>query len=105
MWLNEITNLILKWAVPVVCAALLTYIAQDVKNRKAERDGLQSLLRQEIIRSYEKYSERGYCPIYAKEALKREYKSYHALGGNDVATDLYKKCLKLPTEPPKEECK
>ena len=66
---------------------------------QAVRNGLQSLLRAEIIRSYEKYEDRGFCPIYAKEALKIEYTAYHNLGGNDVATDLYKKTLALPTEP------
>ena len=70
------------------------------KDEQAIRNGLQSLLRAEIIRSYEKYTYRGFCPIYAKEALKIEYGSYHALGGNDVATELYKKALALPTEPP-----
>ena len=67
--------------------------------RQAMRDGLQSLLRAEIIRSYEKYHDKGFCPIYAKEALKIEYTAYHNLGGNDVATDLYKKTTALPTEP------
>ncbi len=59
----------------------------------------QCLLREAIIRSYEKYIELGYCPIYEKESLKNEYSAYHNLGGNDVATDLYDKVLALPTEP------
>lgn len=62
--------------------------------------GTQCLLREAIIRSYEKYIELGYCPIYEKESLKKEYQAYHNLGGNDVATDLYDKVLALPTEPP-----
>ncbi|MPN16592.1 hypothetical protein SDC9_163937 [bioreactor metagenome] len=60
--------------------------------------GLQCLLRAEIIRSYEKYQDKGFCPLYAKEALKREYDSYHDLHGNDVATDLYRQMMALPTE-------
>ncbi len=64
--------------------------------------GVQSLLRAEIIRSNEKYTERGHCPIYAKEALKRQYTAYHNLGGNDIATKLYEECIALP-ERPKEE--
>ena len=44
--------------------------------------------------------EKGYCPIYAKEALTRAYKAYHALKGNDVATELYEETLRLPCEPP-----
>lgn len=61
--------------------------------------GLQSLLRLEIIRSHEKYMDRKFCPLYAKESLTRAYKSYHKLGGNDVATDLYNELMDLPLEP------
>ena len=93
--------------ISIVCGWLASFftIAKSKNKRRKERDravedGLEALLRAEIIRQYEKYSERGYCPIYAKEALKREYSSYHALGGNDVATELYHKILALPTEPP-----
>lgn len=69
--------------------------------RRSERTeqleaGVQCLLRAEIIRSHEKYTERGRCPIYAREALTRAYKAYHALGGNDVATDLYNELMELP---------
>ncbi len=58
-------------------------------------DGLQCLLRAEIIRSHEKYISQGYCPIYAKESLRRVYTAYHNLGGNDIATALYNECLNL----------
>lgn len=71
------------------------------KNHRNERTeqleaGVQCLLRAEIIRSHEKYTERGKCPIYAREALAKAYKAYHALGGNDVATDLYNEIMELP---------
>lgn len=71
------------------------------KTKLSERDqyladGVQCLLRAEIIRAHEKYSQRHYCPIYAKESLTRVYGAYHALGGNDVATDLYRQCMALP---------
>ena len=48
--------------------------------------------------SYNKYLDRKYCPIYAKESLKKAYTAYSALGGNDVATSLYKKILEMPEE-------
>ena len=61
--------------------------------------GVQCLLRAEIIRSNEKYTDKGYCPLYAKEALTKAYSAYHALGGNDVATDLYNDIMALPNAP------
>ena len=58
--------------------------------------GVQCLLRAEIIRAHEKYTERGRWTIYAREALTRVYKAYHALGGNDVATELDNELMELP---------
>lgn len=60
--------------------------------------GTQCLLRAEIIRQHEKYMDRGYCPVYAREALTRVYESYHALGGNGTMTELYKQVMALPTD-------
>lgn len=110
----EIVELILKWAVPFVlstaASAVIAYgkglhkrlTEQEKANEKREQaivDGLQSLLRSEIIRAHDKYTEQGYCPIYSKEALKRAYEAYHALGGNDVATKLYNDSMNLPENP------
>lgn len=101
----EIVEIILKWAIPFAlstgASAVIAY-GRGVRKKSTERekaieDGLQSLLRAEIIRANEKYIGQGFCPVYAKEALKRAYQAYHALGGNDVATQLYEDIIKLPT--------
>ena len=68
---------------------------------KAIAEGVQSLLRDSIVLNYNRYLDRGYCPIYAKESIKKIYHAYRDLQGNDVATDLYHKLLDMPTEPPK----
>ena len=73
------------------------------KKEKALADGVQALLRESIVTNYNRYSDRGYCPIDAKESIKKVYKSYEALDGNDVAHDLYEKLLKMPTDPEKKE--
>lgn len=72
------------------------------KRDSALESGVQCLLRAEIIRNHDKYIDKGYCPIYAKEALKRAYAAYHVLHGNDVATGLYNEVMVLPTDPPHE---
>lgn len=76
--------------------------ALQEKDRKLE-EGVQSLLRAEIIRQNEKRIEAGYCPIYAKEALTTEYNAYHALGGNGTMTVLYNETMRLPEHPPKTQ--
>ena len=99
-----IIETIIKWAVPFVCGGAVTWAVTYLKLRKkrdsALESGVQCLLRAEIIRNHDKYIDKGYCPIYAKEALKRAYAAYHNLGGNDVATQLYHQVMDLPTDPP-----
>lgn len=110
----EVLEIIIKWAIPFIlstaASAVIAYtraIKKKNTEREAEQDkrmaamenGLQSLLRAEIIRANDKYMGQGYCPIYAKEALRRAYDAYHGLNGNDIATKLYEDCMKLPENP------
>lgn len=92
-------EIFLKWAIPAICTAVFGYLAGRLRRARSVEKGMQCLLRLEIIRSYENYSHKGYCPVYAREALSRGYSAYHGLGGNDVATDLFDKLMELPTHP------
>ena len=71
---------------------------EEEKRQKAMAEGIQSLLRESIVDSFNKYQEKGFCPIYAKENVKKLYAAYHDLDGNDVATELYRKILAMPEE-------
>lgn len=93
----------LTYFVTAICAAMLgalcAFLKKLWKREEATREGTCSLLRQEIIRSYEKYMERGYCPIYARDALELVYEAYHKLGGNGTITNLMQRLRDLPTSP------
>jgi len=89
---------IAEWLLGLAGTATCGITAALYARYRAVCSGLQGLLRAEIIRGYEKYTDRGHCPIYAKEALTKAYKAYHDLGGNDVATGLYKETMALPSE-------
>ena len=93
---NEIVNKIVGWGIPFLLGEAVSVLALWFTFFKSFRNGLQCLLRAEIVRQHEKWTKVGYCPIYAKEALSREYKAYHALKGNDVATGLYEEIMDLP---------
>lgn len=84
------------WLVPFLMGALASGLVLWFGGMKALRDGVQCLLRAEIIRQNEKWVKSGYCPVYAKQALSRAYKAYHGLHGNDVATGLYEETMELP---------
>jgi len=95
----------LEWLFTAVLAVLsylfkLMHAQLEDEKRKNEAiaEGVQSLLRESIVANYNRYSDKGFCPIYAKESIKKVYKAYHGLGGNDVATELYTKVLKMPEE-------
>lgn len=97
-WLFTGILAILSWLVKLLRDQIQ---AEQTKN-EAIAEGVQSLLRESIVSNYNRYSDRGYCPIYAKESMKKVYKAYHNLGGNDVATELYTKVLKMPEEKKEE---
>ena len=85
---------VLGWGYRTVSARLK---AEQERN-EAIAEGMQSLLRESIVDNYNKYSDKGFMPIYAKESLKSAYAAYHNLGGNDVATELYNKMLRMQEE-------
>ena len=58
--------------------------------------GVQALLRDRLLTAYNKYSEKGYAPIYAKENFENMWKQYHNLGVNGVMDDIHNKFMALP---------
>lgn len=76
-------------------------LAGRVKKMRLEnealRDGMQALLRDGIIRQYNRYNDAGEIPIYALENVERMYEAYHALGGNGTITGILEKLRELPT--------
>lgn len=98
-WLFAIISALLGMEYRVVSKRL----KEEQKKNAAIAEGVQSLLRESIVGNYNKYKDRKYCPIYAKESIKKVYCAYHNLGGNDVATELYHKLLAMPEEQESEE--
>ena len=91
-WLFTAALAVLSWAF----RGVRTQLREERERNENIANGVQALLRESIVNGYNRYSDKGYCPIYAKESIKRVYSSYHDLGGNDVATELYQKMLKMP---------
>lgn len=91
--------------------SVLAYLYRNISARleierqknEAIATGVQSLLRESIVSNYNHYSDKGFCPIYAKESVKKVYEAYHNLGGNDVATELYSKILRMPEKEEKND--
>lgn len=88
------------FGVPAVLAAVVKYLTAQIKG---VRLGVQALLRAQMIADYNKWEDRGYAPIYARQNFENCWQQYHNLGANGVMDDLRTKFLQLPTEPPTKE--
>lgn len=95
-------ELIEKYWLEFLLASLTTSIISVLKQYGGLKNGMISLLRNEIIRIYEKYTNLGYCPSYMKENIEEMYISYHKLGGNGMITIMVDEIYKLPNELKKE---
>lgn len=91
------------FGVPSLIVGLITYIHKVLnelrRNNKALKDGTQALLRAQMVNDYNKWRDRGYAPIYARENFENCWVQYHALGANGVMDNIHTIFLTLPTEP------
>lgn len=91
--------------VPTLIICLYKYVNSVIKKTRDDTNalklGIQALLRSQMIAEYNKYNEKGYAPVYARENFENCWKQYHSLGANGVMDDLHEKFLDLPVK--KEE--
>ncbi len=78
-------------------------IKKEFCDQKAIKDGMLALLRSELIRQHEKYTDRHWIPVYAMDNVNDLYKSYHELGGNGTVTKLIKELEELSSVKPNEQ--
>lgn len=95
----------LEWLFGLVAAAFICYARSVKRKQSAFEVGLQALLRAELIKSYDKYSERGAITLHGLEGVNLIYASYHALGGNGTITTLVETMRELPVQMKAEEAK
>ncbi len=84
--------------IPSLVATLTGVVVTQIKGVKALKKGVQALLRAQMINDYNKWSDRGYAPLYARQNFENLWVQYEALGENGVISDLHDKFLGLPTE-------
>jgi hypothetical protein len=88
-------------ALSVLVGWLLATVRDQAHRADEERtalyNGVRALLRSEIMRTHHQAVADGFAATMDKEVMQRSYDAYHALGGNGIATNLYKEMLELPT--------
>lgn len=89
-------------------AAVVALLGVMLSNRRVEKEkvdeenelfksALRALLRSELMRTHHQAVRDGHASTVDKEVMERTYRSYHRLGGNGIATNLYEEMMSLPT--------
>lgn len=78
------------------------YLVNRIKKTEAKTEavclGVQALLRDRLLQSYNHYKEKGYAPIYARENFENMWIQYHNLGANGVMNEVHDNFKELPLE-------
>ena len=77
---------------------LFKKLAGLFKRQKAIEQGVQALLRNELINRYREYETKGEMSILDKENMEFMFKEYQNLGGNGTIKQMYEEMLELPTK-------
>lgn len=85
-----------------IIGAILGFIAAKYKKNKkkdlAIEQGVQALLRNEIIRRYREFESKGEISILDKENLEEMFEQYKNLGGNGTVKKMMDELLNLKTK-------
>ena len=77
---------------------IFSFFAIGIKWLLSLKKGVQALLRSQLYAEYNKWKEREYAPIWARENFINMYNQYHGLHRNGVMDDIKEAFLALPTE-------
>ena len=98
----NILQTIVSYIVPTILGVVIGFISTKVKasnkKDKAIEEGVQALLRNELIRRYREYETRKEITILDKENMEAMFKQYENLGGNGTVKKMYEELLELPTK-------
>ena len=86
---------ILSTAMPTLMGYIVWLLQRQKKDRDANSKGTMLLLRVQLIEYHDKYMKLGEIPSYAYSNFCEMYDAYHNLGGNGMATKMYKEIEEL----------
>lgn len=93
-WL-EIAFGVVVSAVSFMIKSLYSNYKKITSKQKAIEKGVQALLRNELIRRYREYEEKGAITIIDKENIEHMYNEYKNLGGNGTVAKMYDDLMNL----------
>lgn len=95
----NILQIILSYLLPTILGGVVGFISTKLKKNKkkdlAIEQGVQALLRNEIIRRYREFETKGEISILDKENLEEMFEQYKNLGGNGTVKKMMDDLLNL----------
>lgn len=100
--MENILQIIINYLVPLILGAVIGVVSTKFKKNKkkdlAIEEGVQALLRNELVRRYREYETKGELSILDKENIEAMFRQYENLGGNGTVKHLMEELLNLPTK-------
>lgn len=87
---------ILVYIALAIISAIGGLLIAELKQQKAQRKGIQALLRDRLYDIYYKCMKKGYATNVEKNNFENLYLQYHALGRNGVMDVYRKQIMELP---------
>ncbi len=98
----DIVKIVLGYLIPTILGGLLGFVSTKLskikKKDQAIEDGVQALLRNELIRCYREYQQKGEMTILDKENIEAMFIQYQNLGGNGTIKQLMTELLNSHTK-------
>ena len=98
----NITSIILSYLIPAGLGAGIGFLSSKLKKDKAKEkaveDGVLALLKNELVKEYREYKDKGELSILDKENIESMFKQYKSLGGNGTVEQLITELMQLPTK-------
>lgn len=98
----NVLSILLSYLIPTLLGAGIGFLSSRVKKdrakEKAIEEGVQALLRNELVRRYREYEVKGTLTILDKENIEEMFKQYENLGGNGTVKQLMTELMQLPTK-------
>ena len=69
---------------------------EEEKKRKALENGVQALLRNELIKNFREYKLKGEATLLDKENMEHMFREYFNLGGNGMMEEVHDEFLAIP---------
>lgn len=100
--MENVIGIVISYLIPTILGGGLGFVSTKLKkNKKKEQaieQGVQALLRNELVRRYREYEAKGEMSILDKENMEAMFIQYQNLGGNGTVKHLMDDLLQLPTK-------